>query len=516
MRGLWMCLGLVCQIASSEAASLFDSHIFMPGPLVSAHADLEDQCSQCHGLETVDAACLNSHDEIAADIGDGAGFHGRIDSAHACTQCHTDHEGRMASVTNWIEATFDHDLTDFALRGAHRLLACTDCHAQSAPAGEPVRRRETSTVCGACHTTPHAEQVSLECGTCHSESGWKVEAFDHSATAFELTGAHANVACAACHVDTRFAPIDDHSCIACHAFDDEHRGGFGIDCAQCHTTSRWPVEFDHEKRADYALRGAHRELDCFACHGGALQSFAEDVRCGTCHAAVDVHAGALGNDCAQCHSETSWSEASFDHAGTGYALAGPHRDARCEQCHGNLTFQGAPRKCEGCHATQDPHGGAWHDCDACHVVGEWTATPTFDHGFAVFPLLGLHAAVPCFACHEQRGFVDAPTDCEACHGERDVHEGAFGPACESCHTPNGWGRVLFDHASTGFEIDGRHADLGCSACHKVRAGASGRLVNRTCNACHDRDDIHHGSFGRDCERCHVTSSFAEIRPGSLL
>jgi hypothetical protein len=38
-------------------------------------------------------------------------------------------------------------------------------------------------------------------------------------------------------------------------------------------------------------------------------------------------------------------------------------------------------------------------------------------------------------------------------------------------------------------------------------------LSGTCASCHDDDDVHHGEFGRDCQRCHVTSSFKKIRPG---
>jgi hypothetical protein len=33
----------------------------------------------------------------------------------------------------------------------------------------------------------------------------------------------------------------------------------------------------------------------------------------------------------------------------------------------------------------------------------------------------------------------------------------------------------------------------------------------TCVSCHEREDVHDGSFGRQCERCHVTSSFKTIK-----
>jgi hypothetical protein len=33
----------------------------------------------------------------------------------------------------------------------------------------------------------------------------------------------------------------------------------------------------------------------------------------------------------------------------------------------------------------------------------------------------------------------------------------------------------------------------------------------TCYSCHSGDDVHGGSFGPQCDRCHVTTNFRDIK-----
>jgi hypothetical protein len=32
-----------------------------------------------------------------------------------------------------------------------------------------------------------------------------------------------------------------------------------------------------------------------------------------------------------------------------------------------------------------------------------------------------------------------------------------------------------------------------------------------CSSCHRKDDVHDGEFGPQCERCHTTESFKQLR-----
>ena len=86
-----------------------------------------------------------------------------------------------------------------------------------------------------------------DCAGCHTPTAWKDVDFEHP---FTLTGAHATLACANCHVSkpggatvpgTQF-PAADSSCISCHG---DHHNGL-TDCARCHTPQGWtPANFTH-------------------------------------------------------------------------------------------------------------------------------------------------------------------------------------------------------------------------------------------------------------------------------
>jgi hypothetical protein len=87
------------------------------------------------------------------------------------------------------------------------------------------------TTCAGCHADPHGGQfVKLDggsCDRCHTMNAFKPAGrFDHARDAgFALEGAHARVACAACHRQTIAgrpgAPLEyskvSPSCESCHS-----------------------------------------------------------------------------------------------------------------------------------------------------------------------------------------------------------------------------------------------------------------------------------------------------------
>lgn len=70
--------------------------------------------------------------------------------------------------------------------------------------------------------------------------------------------------------------------------------------------------------------------------------------------------------------------------------------------------------------------------------------------------------------------------------------------CGACHTPEGWDRVTFDHARTGFPLEGAHRGAVCRGCH--RESDFKRPVPQACVACHR--DAHAGRLGSRCANCH--------------
>jgi cytochrome c7-like protein len=80
------------------------------------------------------------------------------------------------------------------------------------------------------------------------------------------------------------------------------------------------------------------------------------------------------------------------------------------------------------------------------------------------------------------------------HGELKV-------ACEACHTADSWTAVRsplrFDHATSGFPLQGRHRTTACTACHKSLVFSR---VATSCADCHR--DVHEGRNGLRCQDCH--------------
>lgn len=154
---------------------------------------------------------------------------------------------------------------------------------------------------------------------------------------------------------------------------------------------------------------------------------------------------------------------------------------------------------------------------------------------------GLSGNGNCTKCHELS--TKAPTfRCLECHREiaeeiernRGLHatfprSAAPGTSCVPCHsdhngadfqmvhwTPTAQG---FDHAKTGFVLDGKHTGVSCRACHtaqhipaQARSLLAGKDLNQTwlglspsCGTCHK--DAHEGRLGNDCASCHSTADW---------
>jgi len=77
--------------------------------------------------------------------------------------------------------------------------------------------------------------------------------------------------------------------------------------------------------------------------------------------------------------------------------------------------------------------------------------------------------------------------------------------CAACHTADGWDRVTFDHARTGFPLDGQHRQAACRGCHAESNFK--KAVPRACIACHR--DAHAGRLGTRCQDCHDAVAWKE-------
>jgi hypothetical protein len=225
-------------------------------------------CTDCHGEN------LAAFDPIRC-----AGCHRDLDAAYMqahdrafgpdCLACH---DG-----LDTYGAPFDHGLSAFPLSGRHALLACAGCH-QSAQGIADLKG--TPQDCIACHQADdaHGGQFGQDCAACHTAAGWEQATFDHNQTAFPLSGAHLETACAQCHLDGVYQGTAQ-DCASCHEDPAFHRGLLGSECAACHSTTAWsPASHDraHTFPSNHGESGAS---PCQTCHPDTLSTYT----CYDCH-----------------------------------------------------------------------------------------------------------------------------------------------------------------------------------------------------------------------------------------
>jgi hypothetical protein len=282
----------------------------------------------------------------------------------------------------------------FPLRGAHRSATCRACHLT-------LDFSKAPTDCVSCHADAHRGEMGTDCAVCHTPRNFldrSAQLEKHRATRFPLVAAHAAQDCEACHTPQPQGaltwvglPID---CVACHladyesAADPNHvQSGFPTDCQLCHTPTYWnKARFDHAGTR-FPLTGAHRSLDCLACHANGYSGTPTD--CFACHendyrGTTDPDHEVLGfpTDCTACHNTSGWGGANFAQHDTLYfpIYSGRHngRWSLCSDCH-TQTGNFGVFSCFLCHSSNDTNPrhtnvpGYSYDsllCYQCHPRGE--------------------------------------------------------------------------------------------------------------------------------------------------
>ena len=528
-----------------------------PGDLSSAHAHLEgiSNCTKCHvlGDKVSNDKCLECHKEIKSRISQKKGYHASAEvSGKDCFTCHSDHHGRAFEIIRFDIERFDHKLTGYTLTGQHTELECNACHNDNRIDSYELKKKKSTflglnTECISCHKDVHRSTLSPNCASCHTtESFAPATLFKHEKTAFPLKGKHQAVDCRQCHELTfadgslfqKFDGVPFASCADCHI--DVHNNKFGPNCKECHTEESFEKfvgknSFNHNQTG-FPLKGQHRRIDCASCHQmngnmeaeNAFQDFrGKNVsNCVACH--EDVHQTRFGNDCRQCHTEESFRQVvnldQFNHDLTDFPLQGKHEIVDCRKCHETKMTEPVPhQQCIDCH--HDFHEGQFvanniqQDCRNCHSV-EGFASSSFTiekHNEGAFPLTGAHLATPCFSCHlknDEWTFRNIGRACIDCH--TDVHAGQLaseyypGQSCTNCHTSDSWSQVAFDHALTGFVLEGKHNTISCTSCHTSEERSVGTKkipfagLTQECTSCHE--NVHSTQFEiqgiTDCKRCH--------------
>ena len=226
---------LACHPTGSEDDN-FD-HNRTRFPLRGAHTGVD--CRECHvnGYAGTPTDCVSCHQQDYDQTTNPD--HKASDFSTECVVCHTE--------TAWIPAVFDHDNTNFPLRGAHAAVDCIDCH-NDGYAGTP-------TDCVSCHQTDfdlarnpdhRSAGFPTDCASCHSEEVWEPANFDHDAMYFPIySGNHRGEwdQCIECH--TTPGNFKAFSCIDCHEHNDPNE-----------------LRNDHEDVSGYRFESNA----CYECH----------------------------------------------------------------------------------------------------------------------------------------------------------------------------------------------------------------------------------------------------------
>lgn len=383
------------NIADREIRSREKTFLGLEEDCLSCHQDfhqksLGNECVECHNFQKWRPAPGFNHNEAAFKL---KGAHETVDCLEChkttsrngreyqeftgiefnqCIDCHEDvHNGSFGQ--NCLEChnqnsfditgpltSFNHDRTDFPLKGLHVQIDCRKCH------------KSNSYIQAVAHS---------QCKSCHS---------DYHKGEFKRNG-------------------QNPDCKVCHTVDNPF------------TLTLYGI--DEHQESDFPLRGAHLATPCFACHlpktGDRWTFRSIGSECATCH--QDIHKGYIDStyypisNCTACHNEDSWSGVDFNHEKTGWPLEGAHRETDCRSCHFDETensesfiqhFSDLSSDCANCHenihGSQFSSDGEVVNCKKCHTVMENWTIDDFNHDSTQFPLDGQHSEVDCRECHKPR------------------------------------------------------------------------------------------------------------------
>ena len=193
-------------------------------------------------------------------------------------------------------------------------------------------------------------------------------------------------------------PIDAHAelaedCFSCHT---PFLGSSPEKCISCHKVSEIGLKttkglaIDKEKK-NVAFHQKLLEEDCIACHSDhkgvkafrPISQFSHSLleptlekQCDSCHVNPGdaLHLN-MKENCSQCHDQTDWSSATFDHK--QYFLFDRHHPEQCERCHIDNDYKNYT--CYGCHEHSRSNIRGEHieegiydyeNCVECHRSGD--------------------------------------------------------------------------------------------------------------------------------------------------
>lgn len=384
---------LTCHPTGSEDGA-FD-HNKTGFPLTLGH-DV-DECASCHTNQNdygnISTECLACHEN---DYNSSTSpNHVETGFSTDCILCHTTNP-------DWEPADYSqHDQIFPIYSGEHasEWNTCLECH--------PIASDYGIFTCTTCHDHNQSDMDNEHngingyvyednaCLACHP-TGSEEGSFNHSETAFPLTGEHIDAECSSCHtngyVGTPTVCFECHNSEFSASINPNHITlNLNTTCEDCHTTEvNWePARFDVHNDY-YPLNGAHQSIsnECATCHNGDYNSTPNT--CYLCHTEEynqtndPPHASAqFSTDCMECHTESAWEPSTFDHDAQYFPIySGKHRDEwnTCTECHTNPSSY-ASFSCIDCHEHSQSEMNGEHDdvsgyiwesnaCLNCHPNGE--------------------------------------------------------------------------------------------------------------------------------------------------
>ena len=387
-----------------------------PGPLaeVHAHIDNDASCSLCHvrgtgitgGLLAPAQLCLDCHQPLAGRLDVMKGFHAQV-PREECKTCHTEHLGRDHALITWPDPEEPFAATSGTFDPKQ--------FPHDKGAGWPLEGAHAKLACDACHTRALVSDPLLV--------KWEAEKHaEASKTPDWAKGLESYLGTSA-------------QCSSCHQ--DAHVPSQGDDCASCHGLEKWKPakDFVHAPpRTRYALEGKHKEVACEKCHLAKAPAAPQVVA----REGLPDFKQVVASGAPVPYSKTGWGKGEFA-IPSGKDLL--------------------PDTCKVCHA--NPHRAGSEDflrCEDCHTEADWkTMVPgRFDHARAAesgFALVDGHQKPTCTDCHGRKEgdkvlHLPARERCVECHQKDDdrSHKGAFAreialePAenCALCHGIKAW------------------------------------------------------------------------------
>ncbi len=316
------------------------------------------------------------------------------------------------------------------------ILAVVVSPALAAAPPVPLSGAHAGLACDACHVSAspaddEARYVSCTGGDCHSTVADVMRRSRHDRQHLGDTAAR----CAECHGGHAMRPSDEIPAFACQS-------GLDQPCVECHDAAHYRVGPSSAGGAVHAAGDcASAAITCFTCHGyhGILPRTDPDSPVGRTNIAAT---------CGTCHEQVRTAYADGAH---GAALdAGNDRAPTCVSCHGGhgvvpVSFHDSPTSaarvvftCAECH--EDPGVLRGTELPLAAVEGY---EETF-HGIA--NAHGVHDVATCVSCHGAHAVLPASDP------RSPVNTANLERTCGACHeqlTPEMLASV--QHTGSGFE-----------------------------------------------------------------